>query len=147
MDFERGRASRTGREERNDGARRPVAAPAGASGHAAIARGILASRRLITRYFDAELFADPAMDILLDLYAAAEEGKRVCTSSACIAAAVPSTTALRWIARLKAARLVIDKPDPADGRRKWLSLSPSAHAAMTAYLERITPQAKPPPTH
>lgn len=112
----------------------------GTSRHGAFAREVIASRRLITRYFDADLFADPAMDILLDLYAAGEEKKKVCTSSACIAAAVPSTTALRWIARLKAAQLIEEKPDPADGRRKWLTLTPKAHARMTAFLERINPR-------
>ena len=115
----------------------------GISKHGVFAREVIASRRLITRYFDADLFADPAMDILLDLYAAAEEGKKVCTSSACIAAAVPSTTALRWIARLKAAQLIEERPDPADGRRKWLSLTKKAHATMTAFLERINPRIAP----
>ena len=42
----------------------------GISKHGVFAREVIASRRLITRYFDADLFADPAMDILLDLYAA-----------------------------------------------------------------------------
>jgi DNA-binding MarR family transcriptional regulator len=110
------------------------------SKHGSFARQVIAARRLITRYFDPDLFADPAMDILLDLYAAGEENKKVCTSSACIAAAVPSTTALRWIARLKAAHLIEEKPDPADGRRKWLSLTPKAHARMTAFLEKINPR-------
>lgn len=111
--------------------------------HGAFAREMLNSRRLITRYFDPDLFADPALDILLDLYAAAVEGKKVGTSSACIAAAVPSTTALRWIARLKAMKLIEDQPDPTDGRRKWLTLTAAAHAQMTAYLERINPRIAP----
>jgi hypothetical protein len=121
--------------------RRPVTVPrpVDQTAHGAFARELLTSRRLITRYFDPDLFADPALDILLDLYAAAAEGKKVGTSSACIAAAVPSTTALRWIARLKTMKLIEDQPDPADGRRKWLTLTAPAHAQMTAYLERINP--------
>lgn len=126
-------------------ARRPVSVRRSEdwSAHGAFARELLTSRRLITRYFDADLFADPALDILLDLYAAHSEGKKVGTSSACIAAAVPPTTALRWIARLKDMKLVEDQPDPDDGRRKWLMLTPAAHAQMTAYLERINPRIAP----
>jgi hypothetical protein len=125
--------------------RRPVTIrrPEDWTAHGAFARELLNSRRLITRYFDPALFADPALDILLDLYAATAEGKKVGTSSACIAAAVPSTTALRWIARLKAMKLIEDQPDPTDGRRKWLTLTIAAHAQMTAYLERINPRIVP----
>src|SRR3546814_1843272 len=42
--------------------------------------------------------SDPAWDMLLDLYLAAERNTRpVSISSLCIASAVPATTALRWI--------------------------------------------------
>lgn len=125
--------------------RRPanVRRPEDWAAHGAFAREMLNSRRLIAHYFDPDLFADPALDILLDLYAAAAEGKKVGTSSASIAAAVPPTTGLRWIARLKAMKLVEDQPDPTDGRRKWLTLTAAAHAQMTAYLERINPRIAP----
>jgi hypothetical protein len=41
------------------------------------------------QFFGPDLFADPAWDILLDLYAARLEQQRVAVSSLCIAAAVP----------------------------------------------------------
>jgi hypothetical protein len=48
----------------------------------------------VTAISSEDLFADPGWDILLDLYAARQEGKQVSVSSLCIAAAVPPTTAL-----------------------------------------------------
>jgi hypothetical protein len=55
--------------------------------------------RLRSQHFVPALFADPAWDILLDLAAARIDGRMVAVSSLCIAAAVPATTALRWITR------------------------------------------------
>jgi len=97
-------------------------------------REILASRRRRADYFDATLFADPAWDILLDLYAADQEGALVSVSSLCIAAAVPATTALRWIVRLEEAGLICREPDPFDRRRDFLKLSAEARDKMEACL-------------
>jgi hypothetical protein len=58
-------------------------------------REIIRKRQVRKQFFPAELFADPAWDIMLDLAAARLEGKQVSVSSLCIAAEVPTTTALR----------------------------------------------------
>ncbi len=71
---------------------------------------------------------------MLDLSVAGEEGTRISISSCCIAAAVPPTTALRWIKMLNKRGLVHETVDPTDGRRKWLNLSPDAHAAVRNYV-------------
>ncbi len=68
-------------------------------------------------------FGEPAWDMLLDLYHAEQQGKTVSITSACIAASVPSTTALRWINALVAQGYLHRQPDPADGRRAFLSLT------------------------
>jgi hypothetical protein len=47
------------------------------------------------------LFGEPAWDILLDLFIAHCRGDDLQVSSVCIEASVPSTTILRWIARLE----------------------------------------------
>jgi hypothetical protein len=75
----------------------PTATPANPAITAKSVREIIKKRRLRERFFGAELFADPAWDILLDLKAAGLEGQNVSVSSLCIAAAVPPTTALRWV--------------------------------------------------
>jgi hypothetical protein len=97
-------------------------------------RSILRRRRLRGRFFDPGLFADPAWDMLLDLMAARLEGEDVAVTSLCIAAAVPSTTALRWIRNLTDIGLFHRRADPSDGRRVYISLTDAAARAMSRYL-------------
>lgn len=109
-------------------------APPSAPSHADEIRALIRARRLRAQYFEAELFADPAWDMLLDLAAAHATRERVAVSSLCIAAAVPPTTALRWIRTLTDAGLFVRTADPADGRRVFIELSASAAASMQAYM-------------
>lgn len=104
---------------------------------AGFVRGIIRARRLRDQYFRGELFADPAFDTLLDLYAARLEGRRVAVSSLCIAASVPATTALRWIRALTEKGLFIRTADPNDGRRIYIGLSDDAARAMGRYLSAV----------
>jgi len=101
---------------------------------AAYIRRIIRARRLRDRYFDPALFADPAWDMLLDLMAARLEGRRVAVSSLCIAAAVPTTTGLRWIRALGDRGIFVRSADPKDGRRMFVDLSDQAAEAMTDYF-------------
>lgn len=97
-------------------------------------RSIIRARRRRGRYFDSKLFADPAWDILLDVMAARLEGEPVSVSSLCGAAAVPPTTALRWIAKLTTEGYLEREEDPHDGRRVFIRITDSAAAAMMAFL-------------
>lgn len=81
-----------------------------------------------------DLFGEPAWDILLDLFIAREAGRRVSVSSACIAADVPATTALRWLAILERRGLVERRADPIDGRRVYVDLSEDAFTMMKRWL-------------
>lgn len=110
--------------------------------HAGEIRAAIRARRLRDHFFSADFFADPAWDMLLDLMAARLEQQRVAVSSLCIAAAVPPTTALRWIKTLTDHGLFVRAADPQDGRRVYIGLSDAAAAAMEAYLRaarRISP--------
>lgn len=100
-------------------------------------RGMIQARRMRAQYFDAELFADPAWDMLLDLAAAHADGQRVAVSSLCIAAAVPATTALRWIRTLTETGLFVRHADPADGRRVFVDLSDGAARGMRGYFDAL----------
>jgi DNA-binding MarR family transcriptional regulator len=71
---------------------------------------------------------------LLDLYAANLEGKSVSVSSLCIAAAVPPTTALRWIATMTEHGALLRTQDPNDARRVFIGLSEDSEARLTAYF-------------
>jgi DNA-binding MarR family transcriptional regulator len=98
-------------------------------------RGVVAARRRRRQFFDASLFADPAWDILLELYGMELAQERTCISKLSHAAGVPLTTALRWISKLEADGLIERQDDPLDARRDWLQLSKTGSAAMQAYLE------------
>ena len=97
-------------------------------------RAVIRARRLRSRYFSEDIFADPAWDMLLDLLQAEIAQHRVPVSSLCIAAAVPATTALRWIRTMTEADLFRRRADPHDGRRIFVELSPTASMAMRQYF-------------
>jgi len=102
-------------------------------------RQVIRARRLRARHFDEELFADPAWDMLLDLLQAEIAQHRVPVSSLCIAAAVPPTTALRWIKTMTDAGLFERRADPHDGRRVFVELAPTASDAMRRYFGEVGP--------
>lgn len=100
-------------------------------------REVIRLRRLRSRFFDDELFADPAWDMMLDLLQAEIAQLRVPVSSLCIAAAVPATTALRWVKRMVSDGLFVRRPDVSDGRRVWVELSPPTSAALRNYFAEV----------
>ncbi len=103
-----------------------------------VARDAYRDRRFRAKVFeDPNLFGEPAWDLLLDLFIASLEGKRVPVTSACIGAAVPTTTALRWIALLEAQGLISRENDSSDARRVFVRLSDAALQSMTDYFARI----------
>jgi len=69
------------------------------------------------------LFGEPAWDILLDLFIANERGSQLQVSSVCIEAGVPSTTILRWIARLERENMIYRVADSGDMRRRYVRLT------------------------
>jgi DNA-binding MarR family transcriptional regulator len=85
------------------------------------------------------LFADPAWDLLLDLYVHNARQRRISVSSACLAAAVPTTTALRYITELLKRGLIERVPHPADGRSFLLCLTVPAITAMEKLLVQLQP--------
>lgn len=102
-----------------------------------LVRRIIRQRQLRARYFDGDLFADPAWDILLDLTAARAEHHRVSVTSLCIAAGVPPTTALRWITQMVEAELLVRVEDEVDRRRAFITLSDKAADAMARYFVEL----------
>ena len=100
-------------------------------------RSVIRARRLRARYFSEELFADPAWDMLLDLLQAEISQLRVPVSSLCIAAAVPATTALRWLKTMVQEGLFVRRADPHDGRRVFVELAPQASHAMRHYFAEV----------
>lgn len=102
-----------------------------------LVRRIIAHRQMRSKFFDSELFADPAWDILLDLTAARAEHVRVSVTSLCIASGVPPTTALRWISQMTEAGLLERVEDESDRRRAFVALSDSSADAMARYFAEL----------
>ncbi|HET9459336.1 MAG TPA: MarR family transcriptional regulator [Sphingomicrobium sp.] len=102
-----------------------------------LVRSVIRARRLRGRYFSEDLFADPAWDMLLDLLQAEIAQLRVPVSSLCIAAAVPATTALRWLKSMTDKGIFVRRADPHDGRRVFVELSRESSLAMRRYFAEV----------
>lgn len=98
---------------------------------------VIRARRLREIYFDAALFADPAWDMMLELFHGELTHRRVAVSALSAAAAVPATTALRWITTMVDQGLCIRRNDPLDGRRVFIELSPTTSGALRRYFAKL----------
>jgi len=105
---------------------------------AAFVRSIINARAARRRFFDEQLFSDPAWDILLELFALKCEGSRVSVSKLSVAANIPCTTALRWLDKLEADSLAVRTNDPSDGRRVWIELSDLGFDKVARFLDQIS---------
>lgn len=106
--------------------------------HLALARKTYAMRRKRAAIFgNADLFGEPAWDIMLDLFIAHGDGKQVSVSSACIGSAAPATTGLRWLAVLADEGLILRESDPQDQRRVLVQLSDAGLAAMSTFFDAL----------
>jgi DNA-binding MarR family transcriptional regulator len=103
----------------------------------AFARLLYRERRARDSFLSEGLFGEPAWDILLDLFACQAEGRTVRISSACIAAAVPASTALRYIAEMERRGLIRRTRSDRDRRSQHVTLTDEGHAHMQALLKRL----------
>jgi DNA-binding MarR family transcriptional regulator len=99
-----------------------------------LARTISHWRRKRDAMFDSVIFADPEWDILLDLFAQSGFDRRVSMSSLCIAASVPTTTAMRCINAMLEQGVLAKSRDAADARRVLIELSEETRAKMRIWL-------------
>ena len=120
-----------------DGSARLIRAARPALPDPRLVRRIIRQRQLRARFFDGDLFADPAWDMLLDLTAARAEHARVSVTSLCIASGVPPTTALRWIGQMTEAGLLERVEDETDRRRAFITLTERAADAVARYFAEV----------
>jgi hypothetical protein len=105
-------------------------APHGGVTHQQIKRLVLV-RQLRKSLIARDLFADPAWDMLLGLYAAEIAGARVSTAELCSDVDVPLSTANRWISALVERELVtLESQNPAGS----IKLTLAGSAAMNRYF-------------
>lgn len=65
----------------------------------------------------APIFRDPAWDMLLELFSAHHQSRRLSTSSLCYASGVPLSTAVRQLDKLERHALIIRREDQFDNRQ------------------------------
>ena len=91
-------------------------------------------RQLRSSLIGRGLFADPAWDMLLALYAAELDDKRLSETELCSVVDVPLSTAERWIDALEERKLVVRGQAYAKGR---IRLSPAGNAALNRYFSTV----------
>ena len=102
---------------------------------ARVCRAAIAARARRRQFFKASLFSDPAWDILLRLFTADGEGRKLSISAVGFIAKIPNTTTLRWINILEREGLVERENDSLDARRTFVSLSEKGLFAMRDYFQ------------
>lgn len=104
-----------------------------------IAEAFIRVRDLRERLLGNEVaFADPAWDILLDLYVGSLRGRVIAVGDACIGARVPTTTALRWIDQLAKKGAVERVSDPRDRRRTLVRISGRQMRLMDEFFRNVS---------
>ena len=101
-----------------------------------IAHAWIAARRARDRAFQVSgVFADPAWDILLDLFVSHVRGKHSTVGDVCLASSVSASTVLRWILVLEREGIVARRHDSHDKRRILVSLSATGLTKMEQALD------------
>lgn len=106
----------------------PPSTPPSASAAArlAMASAWMRSRAQRGDAFGGDLFFDPAWSILLELYVHHRQRTAMSITSLCVAAKIPPSTGLRWIALLEKRGLVNRESDPFDRRKSYAILTEDA---------------------
>lgn len=85
--------------------------------------------------FGTRIGADPAWDILLELYAVQLENGQATITDVCRASGIAYTTGLRWVGELQQKGLLTRADDESDKRAALLKLSRRGLAAMKEYFQ------------
>jgi len=109
-----------------------------------LCRSILTARKLIGRTFGTDLFADPAGEMLLDLYVREYDGLFTSITGIWNASNAAYGTARRSLAIMERRGLITRMPDAHDGRRTLVRLTDPAQKQIEACLDIILgrPRAK-----
>lgn len=87
-----------------------------------------------------ELFGEPAWEMLLDVFIHESERKPLPTTSLCVTAGMPMSSALRLVQRMCDTGMLTKVPDPFDGRRSFVKLTPAMAHKLRAYFETSPPE-------
>jgi hypothetical protein len=100
-----------------------------------LAKYILGARRRRLKTLPAIRFGEPSWDMILDLYIATVEERRVDMSGLCLASGVAPTTAVRYVEMLVTEKLIGRVADAHDGRRTYVMMLPPLQLAIERWLD------------
>ena len=98
------------------------------------AESLYRHRRRRARYLPDKIFAEPAWDILLDLYINGVRDRPVSITSACIAGDIPATTGLRWLGVLEQENLIEREVSKTDARVTLVQLTAGARRQLREFF-------------
>jgi DNA-binding MarR family transcriptional regulator len=110
---------------------------AGSQEQLSVVRQIVQLRRRREQILGETLFSDPAWDMLLELYASWLDQRRMSVMDVCAAAPVPTSTGLRWLAKIVNEGLAIRRGDELDGRRSWIELTERGLSSMDCLVAEM----------
>jgi DNA-binding MarR family transcriptional regulator len=113
-----------------------VHGPAERDMHLAQVRYVIEERARRFEYLRADLFAEPAWDILLRLYMSELSEERVTVACLAESTYVPSSTTIRWIKMLECENLIARIIEPCQPRRVIVALTDKGSGAMAGYFSR-----------
>lgn len=100
------------------------------------ARAVYQRRRLRREFIPPQFLAEPAWDMLLELFMQFAGGAKVSVSSLCIASDVPASTALRYLTQMEEAGLIKRIASQYDKRVTFVELTDQGVVAMGCCLEK-----------
>jgi len=103
---------------------------------AAMAERLYLERRRRDDYFPAGLFGEPVWDLMLALFIASEEGRRMSIAEAYEAARVKPAAGRRLLAKMERSGLVARSGGQEDLRKRYVGLTANASERMSDYLTR-----------
>lgn len=103
----------------------------------AMAERLYSERRQRDAHFPAGLFGEPAWDLLLALFIAQEEGRRLNLAEAFAAAGIGASAGKTLVSKLKRTGLIAASVDPNDRRLRLLTLTREGSDRLTDYLARL----------
>lgn len=118
-------------------ARREVVAKSARELNVALARSIHRTRLKGNSLIGGRVMCDPGFEMLLDLFVANDDDRRVSVGDLCLSADAPPTTGLRHIEKLERDGFLRRRPDLRDGRRWWVEPTPRAIDGVTAYMDEL----------
>ena len=122
---------------------KPAGAPLLLGVDQALVRRTQTARRLRSTFLSAELFTDPAWDMLLELFARELGEESISASEICAVAGVGASSARRWLEALEEKGLIERASQARNDNDDWIKLSAKGSAQMQRYFAAVATTSPP----